>query len=167
VGLIEQLGLNGTLLAAIVQFLLLLILLRAVAYKPILKAMEDRQNNIEQSIREAENSRAEAKRVIDEYTAKMQEARQEASGIIENATKLAEASKAEILAKAQEETVKLTAKAKADIQAEKEKALAQLRDEVANLAILAASKIINKEINNQDHIKMVKEFVAEVGDLPC
>lgn len=166
-GLIEQLGLNGTLGAAIVQFFLLLILLRAVAYKPILKAMEDRQNNIEQSIREADNSRTEAKRMIDEYTAKLQEARKEAQEIIEKATKLGEDSKADILAKAQEEASKITTKAKAEIQAEKEKAIAQLRDEVANIAILAAGKVINKEITNQDHVKMVKEFVEEVGDLPC
>lgn len=165
--LLKQLGLNGTLIAAIIQFALLLILLKVVAYKPILKALEERQNNIDQSIRDAEASSAEAKKVMAEYTAKLQEARQEAQEIIERATKLGEDSKAEILAKAQEEANKTIAKAKAEIQAEKERAVAQIRDEVANLAILAAGKVLNKEITNEDHKKMVKDFVEEVGDLPC
>lgn len=165
--ILEQLGLNATLVASFLQFILLLILLKAVAYKPIMKVLEERQNTIDQSIREAENGRAEAKKMMEEYSAQLQEARKEAQEIIEKASKLGEDSKADILAKAQEEAAKITAKAKADIQAEKEKALAQLRDEVANIAILAASKVINKEITNQDHVKMVKEFVEEVGDLPC
>lgn len=163
----KQLGLNATFLASFVQFILLLILLRVVAYKPIIKALEERKNSIDESIREAENGRVEAKKMMEEYSAKLQEARKEAQEIIERATRLGEESKSEIIAKAQEEASKTIAKAKSEIQSEKERAIAQLRDEVASLAILAAGKVLSKEITNEDHKKMVKEFVEEVGDLPC
>lgn len=165
--LVEQLGLNGTLGAAIVQFALLLILLRAVAYKPILKALDDRKKSIEDSLAIAEANRAEAEKIRAEHSAQIQQAKQEAHDIIERAGKSADNRAQEILAAAQEEANRIKKSAVEEIELEKKKALAELRDQVAALSVMAASKIINQNLDPKAQHKLVDEFIKEVGDLPC
>jgi len=73
--------------------------------------------------------------------------------------------KQQIVSEAQEEAARTVAKAKEEIIGEKTKALAEIRNEVANLALLAAGKVVNRTINDEDQKKFVEEFVSEVGEL--
>ena len=100
----------------------------------------------------------------DEYAAQLKDAKAEAQEIINNAAKIGEQTKANIIAEAREEAAKVAAKAQEDIQREKTQAINELRGEVANLDILAAEKIVNKSIDVKDHEDMVNNFVKEVGD---
>ncbi|MDN5292875.1 MAG: F-type H+-transporting ATPase subunit b [Eubacteriales bacterium] len=150
---------------ALINFLILVFLLKKFAYKPVLNMLDERKRSIEESLTRAEKARDEAERMQKEYEAQLAQAREEAQRIIEQATKLGEQMKEEILANAQAEASKAIQRAQEEIAREREKAVVALREEVANLAVLAAGKVLGRAISVEDHEKMIKEFIAEVGDL--
>ncbi|MGQ9498374.1 MAG: F0F1 ATP synthase subunit B [Desulfotomaculales bacterium] len=150
-----------------VNFLLLLVLLRLVAYKPLLKVLEERQKYVANTIAQAENQRAEAEKIKAEYEAEMRRAREQAQAIIERATKAGEEQALNIIAQAKAEAERLKEGALADIQREREKAIAELRDQVASLAILVAGKVIKEGLDAQAHERLVQDAIKEVGHLPC
>lgn len=166
--ILDSLGFDlGKFIWAIVNFLILLVILNKFAYKPIIKMLDDRKKSIEDSLTQAEKAKDDAEKLQKEYQTQLMEAKKEAQEIMEKATKLGEQMREEIVANAQSEANKAIQRAQEEINREKEKAVATLRDEVANLAVLAAGKVLDKAISVEDHEKMVKEFVAEVGDLKC
>ncbi|AQS60378.1 F0F1 ATP synthase subunit B [Desulforamulus ferrireducens] len=163
----ESLGFNGTILAQMFNFLVLLILLRAVAYKPFMNMLEKRKQLIESSIAAAEEDKRQAEALRASLQADLQRARQEAAEIIARATKNAEDQAQQIIEAAKAEATRVREGALADIQREKEKAVAELRDQVATLSILVASKIIDQKLNDDIQKDLVNKFVKEAGDLPC
>ncbi len=151
----------------IVNFLILLFILKKLLYKPMLQMLDDRKKSIEDAINSAEVAKTEAEALRKDYEARLAEAKQEAQDIIAKATKLGEEMKKDIVTNAQNEANKAIQKAQEEIQREKDQAIGALRDEVATLAVLAAGKVLGKTITVEDHEKLVKEFVQEVGDLKC
>ncbi|MEW5762635.1 MAG: F0F1 ATP synthase subunit B [Bacillota bacterium] len=150
-----------------INFLLLLVLLRLVAYKPLLKVLEERQKYVANTIAQAENQRAEAEKIKAEYEAEMRRAREQAQAIIERATKAGEEQAQEIIAQAKAEAERVKESALADIQREREKAIAELRDQVASLALLVAGKVIREGLDARAHERLIQDAVKEVGQLPC
>ncbi|WP_072914085.1 F0F1 ATP synthase subunit B [Desulforamulus aeronauticus] len=163
----ESLGFNGTLLAQMFNFLVLLILLRAVAYKPFMNMLEKRKELIESSIAAAEEDKKQAEALRASLQAELQHSRQEAAEIVARAAKNAEEQAQQIIEAAKAEAVRVRDGALADIQREKEKAVAELRDQVATLSILVAGKIIDQKLNDDIQKDLVNKFVKEAGDLPC
>ncbi|RJX19051.1 MAG: ATP synthase F0 subunit B [Ammonifex sp.] len=158
---------NGTIVVQIIHFLLLLLLLRLVAYKPILKILDERQMYVASNIEQAEKQRAEAERIKAEFEAEMRRVREEAQQIIERATKASEEQAQAIMEAAKEETTRLKEGALADIEREKDKALAELKDQVASMAILVAGKVIRDGLNIDAQHKLVQDAISEVKNLPC
>lgn len=150
-----------------VNFFILLALLYKFAYGPIFKMLEERSATIDGSLKHAEEVRVEIDALKVESQANLVESRKEAQEIVARATKAAEEAKNEILAKAQSDAANVKAKATAEIQAATDKAKAELKDTAATLALLAAEKVLNRAITEEDHKKMVKDFVNEAGDLLC
>lgn len=150
---------------AIANFLVLLFILKKLLYKPMLQMLDERKKGIEDAINNAETAKIEAEKLRKDYETRLAEARQEAQDIIAKATKLGEEMKQEIVTSAQSEATKAIQRAQEEIARERDQAVAALRDEVATLAVLAAGKVIGKTISVEDHAKLVKEFVEEVGDL--
>jgi len=162
-----ELKFNATILMQMFNFLLLLVLLRLVAYKPLLKVLEERQKYVANTIAHAENQRAEAEKIKAEYEAEMRRAREQAQAIIERATKAGEEQALNIIAQAKAEAERIKEGALADIQREREKAIAELRDQVASLALLVAGKVIKETLDVQAHERLVQDAIKEVGQLPC
>lgn len=158
---------NATLLAQIVDFIILLIFLRLVAYKPLMKLLQDRSDHIANTIAAAEQERQQAEQLRAGYEAEMRRAREQAQEIIQKATKAGEEQALEIIENAKKEAARIKDAAMTDIQREKEKAVAELRDQVASLSILVAGKIINQKLNDEIQHKMVQDFIKEAGGLPC
>ncbi|MEW6425125.1 MAG: F0F1 ATP synthase subunit B [Bacillota bacterium] len=158
---------NATLLAQIFHFVVLLIFLRVVAYKPIAKLLKDRQEYIANNVAAAEEERAQAEKLKQQYLADLQKAREEAQGILAQATRAAELQAQEIIAAAREEADRVKESALADIQREREKAVRELRDQVAALSVLVAGKIIGRTITPEVQRQLVYDFIKEAGDLPC
>ena len=148
---------------SIINFVILVVILNKFLYKPVLKMLDARKTDIEDRYKQADEAKAEAIGMKDEYLKQMQNAKLEAQEIITKAGKLAEDSKEEILTAARENAANLTNKAQEEIRREKELAKSELRNEVAALAVLAAGKILDKTIQPEDHTKMIEDFVSEVG----
>ncbi len=150
---------------AIINFLILVVVLNKFLYKPLLSVMEERKEEIRKNMENAEDAKAEALKIKEKYSEEMHNARQEARSILERAEKLGEENKEKIIAEARQEADKITEKAQVAVRREKEEALTQLRNEVASLAIMAAEKIIDKNLDKKDHEKMIGDFIKEVGDV--
>jgi len=149
---------------AIINFLILVAILNKFLYKPVTKMLDERKNEVVNNLNMAERSKQDAEKLKEEYALHLQNAKSEAQEIVVKATKMGEETKNEIVSQARVEAEKVSVKAQEEIRLEKTKALAELRDEVATLAVLAAGKIISRTIDTKDHEKMVKDFVKEVGE---
>jgi F-type H+-transporting ATPase subunit b len=146
-------------------FLVLFVLLWKFAFPPITKMLDQRAENIRESLEKAEDTRVQAERLLDEYKVQMAEARLEAAKVIEQGRKVAETMKDEIVAKANEEAAAVLAKARDEIQAEKRAAIAELQASVADLSVAVAGKVIGTSLSDAEHRKLIESYVAEVGSL--
>lgn len=158
---------NATLLAQLVDFLILLIFLRIVAYKPLVKLLEERRQRIADTFAAAEEDRQQAGELKTNLEAEIKKMREEAQAIMAHAVKAGEDTAQEIIAAAKAETERIKEDARVEIQHEREKAVAELRNSVASLSISVAEKIIKRSLDDQLQRQMVEEFIDEVGGLPC
>lgn len=150
-----------------VNFFILLALLYKFAYNPINAMLEQRSATIEGSLKHAEEVKVEVEQMRKEAQTNLADSRKEAQDIVSRATKAADDAKSEIISRAEEDARNMKNKATAEIQAATEQAKIELKDTAATLAIMAAEKVLNRAITEDDHTKMVKEFVNEAGDLLC
>ncbi len=163
---VEQLGIDGRwFLSQLVNFVVLLLILQRFLYKPVQKMLSDRQERIRESMSYAERVKKEAERAQEDYAKKIDESRHEAQAIITQATQQAERARADVLARAQEEAKEIKAKAMVDVEYERKRIVAELRDEVAELAILAAGRVLGKELDEKTHRQVVAAFLTETGKL--
>ncbi|GAB6172777.1 F0F1 ATP synthase subunit B [Paradesulfitobacterium aromaticivorans] len=156
-----------TLPAQLISFLLLVFLLSKVAWKPLMKIMEDRRKFIADSLAQAEREREQAEQVKREYQEEMRKARQEAQEVIAKATKLSEERANEILAQAREEAVKTKQAALADIERERDRAIADVQAQVSAMSVAVAEKIIRQKLDLRGQEQLIEQFIQEVGDMPC
>ncbi|MDA8442411.1 MAG: F0F1 ATP synthase subunit B [Peptococcaceae bacterium] len=165
----EILHIDATLIAQIVSFLILLAILSKFAYRPLLGALEKRSQYIEDNIKSAEQAKAEAQQIKIDFETELRQARVEAQAIIERASKAGEERGKEIIAESSAEADRLKKIALAEIELEKQKAMSELHDQVANLALLVAGKLVQNNLNMDPAAQgaLVNQFVKEVGDLPC
>lgn len=154
----------STAIFAIINFAILVVLLKVFLYKPVCNMLDSRKQEVANNLKSAEDAKLEAQKLKDEYAAQIQNARSAAQDIINQATKIGEQTKADIVNEAREEATRLVAKAQDEIVREKTEALNEIRNEIADLAVLAASKVVGKTIDVADHQNMVNNFVKEVGE---
>ena len=154
----------STVIFAIINFCILVVGLKVFLYKPVCNMLDSRKEEVANNLNSAEEAKLEAQKLKDEYAAQLQNARSEAQDIINQAAKIGEQTKADIVNEAREEAARLTAKAQADIAREKTEALNEIRNEIADLVVLAAAKVVGKTIDVADHQNMVNDFVKEVGE---
>lgn len=149
---------------AMVNFALLLVVLRVFLYKPVFQMLEARKAEINDNLDDAAKAKEDALALKAQYDASLKEANKEAQSIIAEASQLGEKTRGEMIAKAKEDADRVTERAKAEINREKNQALKDLREEVANLAMDAAAKVVRHEVTPQDHRVMIEEFLAKVGE---
>lgn len=154
-----------TMLAQMISFLLLVWFLGKVAWNPLMNMMEQRRVQIETSIAQAKEERQQAEQIKREYQEEMRQARQEAQEVVAKAVKVGEASAAEILAVAHEEAEKIKKSALVDIQRERDRAIADVKVQAADLSILVAEKIIRQKLNLKGQAQLIEQFIQEVGEL--
>ncbi|HSB06344.1 MAG TPA: F0F1 ATP synthase subunit B [Thermodesulfobacteriota bacterium] len=155
----------GLIIWTLISFFILLILLRKVAYPQILKAMKNREETIKQQLEEAQKIKKEAEAFLEDYKRQLAEARSEAQKVINEGKDLGENMRKEIIQKAQEESNHIVKRAQEEIELQKQKAILELQERIADLSIMAASKVINKSLNPEDHRRLVEEYISKVGEL--
>lgn len=149
----------GLIIWTIVTFVLLLAVLRKFAWKPLLEALQKREESVRGALERAEHARAEAERLLEENRKLTARSEAEAHRILNEGRELGEKLKAEIVEKANQQSRKLAEQAKQEIERDKDAALAQLRGEVANLAIKAAEKILDETLDEKRHRAIVDSFM--------
>ncbi len=164
--------LNATLIAQIINFLILVAILTKVAYKPLMQALADRQAKIADSLETAEQEKQAAEKLRQEYLAQLAEARTQAQAIVEKAAKLAEQTKEQMLKEARDESARLLKAAQEEIARERDLAIAELKGEVVTLAVAAASKIVAQNMDDAANARIVEDFITnldgkKIGGLPC
>jgi len=164
-GLAEHGHLNtGDILFQLIMFIILLVLLKIFAWKPLMGIMKQREDHISNEIEAAEKSRIEANKLLEEQRSLLKEARQEAQTLIENAKKQGDISREEIITIARGEAERIKEAAKLEIEQQKEKAVAALKEQVASLSVLIASKVIEKELSAADQEKLINDYIQEAGE---
>jgi F-type H+-transporting ATPase subunit b len=154
--------LNATLIAQIINFLLLAYILKKFVFGKVLQAMGDRQARIVNSLETADRERTAAEELKREYQEQLAQARTQAQAIVEKATKLAEQAKDDILKEARAEHARLMKEAQEEIVRERERAVAEIRNEVVALSIAAAGKVIGQNLDANANAKLVSDFINKL-----
>ena len=159
-----MLEVHGGLLAwTVLTFLLLLVVLKKVAWGPIIDALEARENEIKDALNAAEKAREEAERVSSDYEESIRKAQAKAQQIISDGKAAGEKVKADIEAAAQAKADEMLEKAKTQINAERETAINDIKAVAVEISLAAATKVISKNLDSDDNRKLVDEALEGVG----
>lgn len=162
----DKLGINIAWLAAqIINFFVLFFLLKAFAYKPILKMLESRRQKIQESLEYAEKVKKDAAEQQKEFDRKLEETRRETQAASAAAAQVGEKEREAILAQAREDARKLIEQAKGQIEYERKQMLSELREEVVRLSLAAAQKVINQSLDEKAHRQLIGDFLAQADNL--
>lgn len=144
-------------------FVVLLVLLRFTAWKPILAALKAREDFIRDSLDSAKRERNEAERLLKEYTERIERARVEASAIVEEGKRDAEAVRRRVHEETKKEADDMLARAKREIGVARDDAVKQLYDRTLTLATDVAGKIVKRQLSPTDHKALLDEAIAEMA----
>ena len=153
----------GLFVWTIITFMVLFFVLAKFAWKPLIKMLQEREEMIRDSLNDAEKAKAELEHLNEESEAIMTKARAEAQTILANGKAAAEKVKEDTIAKAKEQAIKIIKKTEKQIQIEKDKAIADIKQEVVNLSLSVAKKLINKNLNDADNKSLIEETLKKVN----
>lgn len=153
----------GLFVWTIITFMVLFFVLAKFAWKPLMKMLQEREEMIRDSLDDAEKAKAELEHLNEESEAIMTKARAEAQTILANGKAAAEKVKEDTIAKAKEQAIKILEKTEKQIQIEKDKAIADIKQEVVNLSLSVAKKLINKNLNDADNKSLIEETLKKVN----
>ena len=152
----------GLMIWTLVVFVIAMYILSKAAFPRIAEALDKRQKAIEESIDTAERTRVEAEKILQEYRERLAEARQQAEDIVVRARKTAENNEAETIAEGKRKREELLAQTRRDIEQETRRAIQEIRNEVADLTVLATEKVTRKTLTEADQKKLVEEALSEL-----
>ena len=153
-----------TFIAQICNLFLQVYLIKRFLFKPINAMLEKRRAMADAEIQDAVKAKEEAIAMKSEYEQNMLEAKNKANEIVTNAQKTAAIQSEEMLKEASQQAAAMKAKAESDIAQEKRKAVNEVKNEIGGMAMEIAGKVIEREINKEDHAKLIDEFIANVGE---
>lgn len=164
-GQIAQLfGLDWKLMLTVsIGFFVLLFIMMKFAWPAVTKILEERANLIKSRLDDAEARRAEMERMRNDYEQRLTNIETEARERIQSAVQEAHAARDQLLSQARAQSEQILERAKEDVQREKEKALIEIRDRVADLATMAAGQIIRRSIDPAAHRQLIDEVIDAVG----
>ena len=157
-------SLDKSLIVQVINFLILLFILKRLLYKPFLAKMGERTQAIQKSLDEAQAARAEATRQQDENETRLRAAHAEAAAIRAQAMKEASEEQKRLVEAARAESQRLVESAKAQMDADVRRAREELRREVADLATAVAEKLVRRSLRDEDHRRIVAEAITKVGN---
>jgi len=152
----------GLIIWTIVTFLCLAGILRKFAWKPLLEALQRREEYVRSSLERAEQAKQEAERLLEENRRQMAHAEEETRRIVAEGRAFGQKLKSEIVEKATQQARQAVEQARQEIERDKELALRQLRSEVADLAVRAAEKILGEVLDADKHRKVIDDMFREL-----
>ncbi len=153
----------GMLVWTWITFVAVLLVLWKVAWKPLLGAVESRENRINDSLQKAENARQEAEKLLTQQQEKLAAAQQEIQGMIKEARQTAEKMRADLMEQARTEAEKVKERARSDIEKERGMMMVSLKQEVADLVLETTSKLLGVAVDKTRHQKIIDDSIAGFG----
>jgi F-type H+-transporting ATPase subunit b len=157
-------SLDKSLIVQAVNFVILLVILQRLLYKPFLAKMEERTSAIKKSLEESQAARAEAARQAEENATRLRQAHAEAAAIREQALKEAGEEQRRLVESARAEAQRLVESAKAQMDADIRRAREELRREAADLATAVAEKLVRRSLRDEDHRRVVADAISRLGN---
>jgi F-type H+-transporting ATPase subunit b len=152
----------GLILWTILTFLVLLVILRMMAWKPLIHALTAREERIRVALQQAEEARRASKDLLEENRRQMANAEEEAQRILREGRELAEKMKGEIVERASSSARTIVEQARDEIRREKEAAITELRAEVADIAITAAGKLLDENLDTPKQRTLVDNVIRDL-----
>ena len=153
-----------TLIAQICNLFLQLLVFKIFFLDKIKAILDQRREAADKQITEAENAKAEAMTIKKTYEQNMLQAKAKADDLLQTAQRTANSRSEEIIAQAQQQAAQIKSKAADDIALEKKKAINEAKDEISDLAMAIAGKVVGRELNAGDQAEMIDRFIDELGD---
>ncbi|NOX36170.1 MAG: F0F1 ATP synthase subunit B [Calditrichaeota bacterium] len=154
----------GMLIWTWVTFLFLLLVLRKLAWKPLLGAVEERERTIAESLKRANEAREEAERLLEEQQKKFARTQEEIQAMLKENKELAQKMRDEIIAQARADASKLIERAKQDIEKERQMAMQALKEEVANMVVYATARLIQSQLDEKKHREIIDQYIEAFGN---
>ena len=152
----------GLMIWTIVCFFITLFVLRRYAFGPIQNMLDERRERIRRSIEEAEKARKEARRLLEEHRALIGQARGQAEEILADARRVADAQRQRVKEETEADRQRRLEETRRQIEAETHRALVQIRQEVAELTLVATSKVTGKVLDDADHRRLIEDAIREL-----
>ena len=152
----------GLMIWTIVCFLITLFVLKRFAFGPVQQMIDQRRERIRQSLEEADNAREEARSLLEEHRKLIAGARSDADEILGEARRIAEANERRMREELEADRQRRLEETRKQIEAETRRALEQIRLEVVDLSLLAATKVTRKSLDDADHRRLIEEAVGEL-----
>lgn len=153
-----------TLIAQICNLFIQLLIVKIFFLDKIKAIIDQRREAADKQITEAETAKSEALAIKKTYEQNMQEAKAKADDLLMSAQRTANSRSEEIIAQAQQQAAQIKSKAAANIALEKKKALNEAKNEISDLAMAIAGKVVARELNAGDQADMIDRFIDELGD---
>ena len=153
-----------TLIAQICNLFIQLFVFKKFFWDKILNILDQRREAADKEISDAQAAHAEADAIKATYEQNMKEAKEKAEGILMNAQKTATLRSEEIISQAQQQAAQIKSKASSDIEMEKKKAINDAKNEISDLAMAIAGKVVERELNTDDQSALIDRFINELGD---
>ena len=152
----------GLMIWTLVCFVIAYLVLRRYAFGPIQKMIDERRDRIHRSIEQAEQSRDEAAKLLEEHRAMLVQARKQAEDILEDARKVAESQRERLRGELESDRVRRLAETERQITSETQRALDQIKNEIAELALITTAKVTGKVLTAEDHRRLIDSAVEEL-----
>ncbi len=153
----------GLILWTVVTFVILLLILKKVAWKPILNSLSERENFIKDSLEKAEKAQAEAEKLVAENRENLSKAEEEAKKVIEQGREYAEELKKRILDESRAEAKKMIEEASLEIERKNREAFNNLKEQVAEIAVDAAEKILRENLDKEKQVNLVNKYLEDLS----
>lgn len=153
----------GTIVFTLINTLIIFVLFRIFLFKPVCKILDKRKETAAAEIAEAQRAKESAEKTEQEYLERLANAKAEAAEIMKQATARAQKREEEIVNEANQKAAEIKAKAEESIERDKQRAVNEIKDEISDIVIMAASKVVEKEISAKDNEAIIAGFLDSVG----
>lgn len=153
----------ATIVFTLINLLIIFLIFRFLLYKPVCKMLDKRKEMAAAEIDEARKAKEAAQKAEEEYTARLADAKAEASEIMKQATLRAQKREEEIVDEANKKAAEIRNKAEESIERDKQRALNEIKNEISDIVVMAAGKVVEKEISASDNEEIISKFLEEVG----
>ena len=151
---------NATMIAQVVNFLILAAILRALAYEPVAKMLKQRSDKIKDAINKADADKKAAEETLAQYKKQLADAQIRAQEIVDKAEITARQERDALVAETKKEIERLKQNAQVEIQNERNRAFEQMQKEIVTLSLAAAEKVVGKNLTSKENDKLVNDFIA-------